>query len=202
MTLSSWDDLRFTISTLLTIGFSAHKGDDVDISALTVEQYLALIQDNNRLGNNRPGIGKPKIGDDVEFKKISNFMRELRRKLFAGIDDDDAHEHVRRGRALRWKKRLPAGMINTWDLLEKEFICPYRTRKTVCMIKNHGEVHNLKAREDEEDMDVGLDITVEDVERLRQFLTPTIHTLPNLEPIVQPYMSLGPVHDKEKIVRE
>ncbi|GKB96410.1 hypothetical protein Tco_0982547 [Tanacetum coccineum] len=43
---------------------------------------------------------------------------------------------------------------------------------------------------------------VKDVERLRQFLTPTIHTLPNLKPVVQPYMPLGPVHDKEKIVRE
>ncbi|GJW24040.1 hypothetical protein Tco_0037851 [Tanacetum coccineum] len=75
-------------------------------------------------------------------------MRELRRKIFAGTDDEDAHEHVRRvleiidlfhfpsithdavmprvfpitlkGRALRWKKGLPAGVINTWDLLEKE----------------------------------------------------------------------------------
>ncbi|GJW78740.1 hypothetical protein Tco_0140422 [Tanacetum coccineum] len=52
------------------------------------------------------------------------------------------------------------------------------------------------------DMDVGWDITIKDVERLRQFLTPTIHTLPNLETLVQPYMPLGPVHDKEKIVRE
>ncbi|GJU10851.1 hypothetical protein Tco_1133247 [Tanacetum coccineum] len=64
-------------------------GDDVDISALTIEQYLALIQDNNR-----PGIVKPKIGDDVEFEINSNIMRELRRKLFAGTDDEDAHEHV------------------------------------------------------------------------------------------------------------
>ncbi|GJV13291.1 hypothetical protein Tco_1354832 [Tanacetum coccineum] len=119
--------------------------DDVDISTLTIEQYLALIQDNNR-----SGIVKPKIGDDVEFEINSNFMRELRRKCFAGIDDEDAHKHVRRvleivdlfhfpgvthdvvmlrvfpitlkGWALRWKKRLPAGMINTWDLLKKEFI--------------------------------------------------------------------------------
>ncbi|GKC89190.1 hypothetical protein Tco_1149839 [Tanacetum coccineum] len=51
------------------------------------------------------------------------------------------------------------------------------------------------------EMDVGWDITVEGVERLWQFFTPTIHTLPNLEPVVQPYMSLGRVHDKEKIIR-
>nr|GEU77215.1 hypothetical protein [Tanacetum cinerariifolium] len=64
-------------------------GDDVDICALTIEQYLALIQDNNR-----PGIVKP---------KIAIFPITLKR------------------RALRWKKGLPAGMINTWDLLEKEY---------------------------------------------------------------------------------
>ncbi|GKB09312.1 hypothetical protein Tco_0837624 [Tanacetum coccineum] len=52
------------------------------------------------------------------------------------------------------------------------------------------------------DMDVRRDITVKDVEMLRQFLTPTIHTLPNLKPIVQPYMPLEPVNDKEKIKRE
>ncbi|GJZ02948.1 hypothetical protein Tco_0520909 [Tanacetum coccineum] len=120
-------------------------GDDIDISAFTIEQYQVLIQDNNK-----PGIVKPKIGDDVEFKINSNIMRELRRKLLACTDDEDAHEHVRRvleivdlfhfpsvthdavmlrvfpitlkGQALRWKKRLPVGMINTWDLLEKEFI--------------------------------------------------------------------------------
>ncbi|GJX55954.1 hypothetical protein Tco_0285851 [Tanacetum coccineum] len=79
----------------------------------------------------------PKIGDDVEFEINANFMRELRRKLFTGTDDEDAYEHVRtileivdffhfpgvthdavmlrvfpitlKGRALRWKDRLPAG---------------------------------------------------------------------------------------------
>nr|GEU94105.1 hypothetical protein [Tanacetum cinerariifolium] len=56
--------------------------------------------------------------------------------------------------------------------------------------------------EDEGDMDVSWDITVKDVKRLRQFLTPTIHTLPNPEPVAKPYMPFGPVYDKEKIIRE
>ncbi|GJT70863.1 hypothetical protein Tco_1030149 [Tanacetum coccineum] len=86
--------------------------------------------------------------------------------------------------------------------LKEQMGSPYRTRKTVCMIENPGEVHKIKAQDDEGDMDVGWDITFKDVERLRQFLTPTINTLPNLKPVVQPYMLLGPVHDKEKIVRE
>ncbi|GKF07921.1 hypothetical protein Tco_0042145 [Tanacetum coccineum] len=116
--------------------------DDVDISALTLEQYIALIPVDIK-----PGIVNPKIGDDVKFNINANFMRELRCKLFAGTDDEDAYEHVRtvlaivdlfhfpgvthdvimlrvfpitlKGRALRWKNRLPAGTIITWDLLKK-----------------------------------------------------------------------------------
>ncbi|GKC85799.1 hypothetical protein Tco_1141516 [Tanacetum coccineum] len=65
--------------------------DDVDINTLTMEQYLAWVQDNIR-----PGMVKPKIGNDVEFEINSNCMRELRRKLFKGTDDEDAHKHVRR----------------------------------------------------------------------------------------------------------
>ncbi|GJY02463.1 hypothetical protein Tco_0360615 [Tanacetum coccineum] len=78
----------------------------------------------------------------------------------------------------------------------------YRTRETVRMIGNPEEIHNAKAQEDEGDMDVGWDITSKDVERLRQFLTPTMQTLPNLKLVVQPYIPLGPVHDKDKIIRE
>nr|GEV43265.1 hypothetical protein [Tanacetum cinerariifolium] len=52
-------------------------GDDVDINTLTMNQYLALIQDN--IG---PGIGKPEIDSKVKFKINGNFMRELRHKLF------------------------------------------------------------------------------------------------------------------------
>ncbi|GJW04331.1 hypothetical protein Tco_1563187 [Tanacetum coccineum] len=51
-------------------------------------------------------------------------------------------------------------------------------------------------------MNAGWDITVKDVERLMQLLTPTIHTLPNLELVVHPYMPLGSFYDIEKIVRE
>ncbi|GJY03140.1 hypothetical protein Tco_0361292 [Tanacetum coccineum] len=64
--------------------------DDVDINALTMEQYIALIPNDIK-----PGIVNPKICDDVEFEINANFMRELRRKLFAGTDDEDAYEHVR-----------------------------------------------------------------------------------------------------------
>ncbi|GJW21412.1 hypothetical protein Tco_0032034 [Tanacetum coccineum] len=116
--------------------------NDVDIIALTIEQYIALIPDDIK-----PCIVNPKIGDDVEFEINSNFIRELRRKLFASTDGEDAYKHVRtvleivdlfhfpgvthdaimlrvfpitlKGQALRWKDRLPAWSVTTWDLLKK-----------------------------------------------------------------------------------
>ncbi|GJZ09034.1 hypothetical protein Tco_0543317 [Tanacetum coccineum] len=67
--------------------------------------------------------------------------------------------------------------------LEEQIGSPYRTLKTVCMIENPREVHKMKDQEDERGMDAGWDITIKDVERLTQLLTPTIHTLPNLESV-------------------
>nr|GEZ65209.1 hypothetical protein [Tanacetum cinerariifolium] len=52
------------------------------------------------------------------------------------------------------------------------------------------------------DMDDGLGTTIKDIERLRKILIPTIHTLSNLEPVVQPYMPRGPVRDDVKVVKE
>ncbi|GJT24792.1 hypothetical protein Tco_0894729 [Tanacetum coccineum] len=355
--------------------FIINMEDDVDINTLTIEQYMAWFQDNIR-----PGVVKPKIGNNVEFEINSNFMRELRRKLFKGTIDEDAHEHVRKvleivdlfhfpdvthdavmlrvfpitlkGPALIWINRLSAGLVTTWDLLEKAFIwqyCPpfkttkkleitvfsnkrwmrhcimlgkehshnwydetttrelindspnnidtkkpkenihdtqanfkncegshltmeyplekedkaveqskymrslketiikfcknsiskqvaddewirkfikntdsniralktttknlketqtiltntgnpYKTRKTICAIGIPEEI-----KEDEGDLNDGCDIAVEDVERLRKILTPPIHALPNLKPIVQPYMPLGLVYNKAKVVKE
>ncbi|GJX05414.1 hypothetical protein Tco_0191330 [Tanacetum coccineum] len=60
--------------------------------------------------------------------------------------------------------------------LKEQMGSPYRTRKTVRMIGNPKEIHNAKAQEDKGDMEVRI--------------------------VVQPYIPLGPVHDKDKIVRE
>ncbi|GKC36685.1 monodehydroascorbate reductase [Tanacetum coccineum] len=86
--------------------------------------------------------------------------------------------------------------------LKKQKDNPYKTRETVCMIRIPKKIHKKKAQEDEGDMDDGWDITIKDVERLRQILTLTIHALPNLTLVVQLYMPQGPVHDEVKVVRE
>ncbi|GJX79888.1 hypothetical protein Tco_0328037 [Tanacetum coccineum] len=124
-------------------GLSTMAGVDVD--TLTMEQYLALSRENQA-----PGVVKPEIGGNVNFKIKSQFMRELREDTFFGNKDVDAHDHIDRvlnivglfnilgfskdavmlrvfpftltGSAKRWVDRLAPGTINTWDLLKKAFI--------------------------------------------------------------------------------
>ncbi|GJX69790.1 retrotransposon ORF1 [Tanacetum coccineum] len=107
--------------------------------------------------------------------RLINFMRELRRKLFKGIDDEDAHEHVQRvleivdlfyfpgvthdvimlsvfhitlkGTALRWINKLSAGLVTTWDLLEKAFIKQYCPPSKTA--KKLEEIRNFKQELDE-----------------------------------------------------
>ncbi|GJR93620.1 hypothetical protein Tco_0265794 [Tanacetum coccineum] len=86
--------------------------------------------------------------------------------------------------------------------LKEQMGRPYRTRETIRMIGNPEEIHNEEAQEDEGDMDVGWDITRKDVKRLRKFLTPTIHTLPNLEPIVPPCIPLDQSMIRIKLIQE
>ncbi|GJW20741.1 hypothetical protein Tco_0031363 [Tanacetum coccineum] len=56
-----------------------------------LEKYLAVTR-----GNQAPGMVKPEIGGNVNFKIKSQFMRELREDTFSGNKNDDAHEHVKR----------------------------------------------------------------------------------------------------------
>ncbi|GJR54920.1 hypothetical protein Tco_1405441 [Tanacetum coccineum] len=102
------------------------------------------------------------------------------------------------------KESVPRDLLPTLFLghLKEQMGSPYETRETIHMNRNPEGIHNAKAQNDEGEMDVGWDVTNKDVERIRQFLTPTIHTLSHLEPVVQPYIPLGPVHDKHKIIRE
>ncbi|GJZ70904.1 hypothetical protein Tco_0634755 [Tanacetum coccineum] len=63
----------------------------VDVDTLTMEQYLAMSRENQA-----PGVVKPKIGGNVNFKIKSQFMRELREDTFSGNKDKDAHDHIDR----------------------------------------------------------------------------------------------------------
>ncbi|GJT09584.1 retrotransposon ORF1 [Tanacetum coccineum] len=150
-------------------------------------------------------------------------MRELRCKLFKGVDDEDAHEHVWRvleivdlfhfpsithdavmlrvfpitlkGSALRWINKLSAGLVTTWDFLEKAFIrqyCPsFKTAKKLDIIRNVKQemdetlyhawkrcrpTHDKEkvVKEEEQDYDIPLQ------DGVMQALTPqTVHITPS-----------------------
>ncbi|GJR61577.1 zinc knuckle CX2CX4HX4C containing protein [Tanacetum coccineum] len=63
----------------------------VDVDTLTMEQYLALLRENQA-----PGVVKPEIRGNVNFEIKSKFMRELREDTFSGNKDEDAHDHIDR----------------------------------------------------------------------------------------------------------
>nr|GEV14649.1 hypothetical protein [Tanacetum cinerariifolium] len=117
----------------------------VDINTLTMEQYLALSQENQA-----PGVVKQEIRGNVNFDIKSQFMRELKEDTFSRNKNEDFHDHVDQvltivslfniprvsqdtlllhvfpftltGSAQRWVDRLTPGAVNYWDLLIKAFI--------------------------------------------------------------------------------
>ncbi|GJY49159.1 reverse transcriptase domain-containing protein [Tanacetum coccineum] len=141
-----------------------------EIDNLTMEQYLALTR-----GNQAPGVVKPEIRVNVNFKIKSQFMRELREDTFSGNKNDDAYEHVEQvldivslfnipgvshdavklcvfpitltGAAKRWVDRLPPRTVDSWDLLKKAFIQRYCPPSRIA--KQLEEIRNFKQEEDE-----------------------------------------------------
>ncbi|GKD35706.1 hypothetical protein Tco_1251215, partial [Tanacetum coccineum] len=69
----------------------------VDVDTLTMEQYLALSWENQA-----PGMVKPEIRGNVNFKIKSHFMRELREDTFFGNKDEDAHDHIDWALSIIW----------------------------------------------------------------------------------------------------
>ncbi|GJY26494.1 reverse transcriptase domain-containing protein [Tanacetum coccineum] len=116
--------------------------------------------------NSSMSILEPLMGLIIE-RGAGNYNRSTSNEMFS-TDDEDPHEHVRRvleiadlfhfhgvthdavmlrvfpitlkGPALRWINRLLAGLVTTWDLLEKAFIrqyCPpFKTAKKLEIIRN------------------------------------------------------------------
>ncbi|GJY25855.1 retrovirus-related pol polyprotein from transposon TNT 1-94 [Tanacetum coccineum] len=104
----------------------------VDVDTLTMEQYLALSQENQA-----PGVVKPEIGGNVNFKiKITKDAVMLRVFPFT----------LTRA-AKRWVDRLAPGTINTWDLLKKAFIQRYCPPSLTS--KQLEVIHNFKQEGDE-----------------------------------------------------
>ncbi|GKE88897.1 hypothetical protein Tco_1566372, partial [Tanacetum coccineum] len=147
----------------------------------------------------------PKKEDEVVEQ--SKYMRSLEETIFKfceeSIKKQDADDEWIRKSIKNTESNIRILRTTTKNLQEKAYQLTHTILTDTCeKVKNDNGTFEGTNRRIKGDMDVDWDIAVEDIERLRQFLTPTIHTLHNLEPVVQPYMSLGPVHDKDKIVRE
>ncbi|GJU57040.1 hypothetical protein Tco_1234806 [Tanacetum coccineum] len=85
---STWSPREITLY-LLFVFYRTMAG--VDIDTLTMEQYLALPRENQA-----PGVVKPKIRGNVNFKIKSQFMCELMEDTFSRNKDDDAQDHIDR----------------------------------------------------------------------------------------------------------
>ncbi|GKB47655.1 uncharacterized mitochondrial protein-like protein [Tanacetum coccineum] len=142
----------------------------VEIDTLTMEQYLALSQENQP-----SGVVKLEIEGNVNFEIKSQFMRELREDTFSENKNEDAHDQIDRvlsiiglcniprvfkdavmlrvfpfiltGAAKRWVDRLAPGTINTWDLLKKAFIQRYCPSSMTA--KQLEDIYNFKQEGDE-----------------------------------------------------
>ncbi|GKD72476.1 hypothetical protein Tco_1330758, partial [Tanacetum coccineum] len=65
----------------------------VNVNTLTMEQYLALSRDKQA-----PGVVKPEIEGNVNFKIKSQLMREFREDTFSGNKNEDAHDPIDQSR--------------------------------------------------------------------------------------------------------
>ncbi|GJR88923.1 hypothetical protein Tco_0212934 [Tanacetum coccineum] len=113
----------------------------VDIDTLTMVQYLALSRENLA-----PGVVKPEIGGNVNFKIKSQFMRELREDTFLGNKDEDAHDHIDRVLNIVALFNIP-GVSKDADLLKKAFIQRYCPSSMT--VKQLEDIHNFKQEGDE-----------------------------------------------------
>ncbi|GJR54378.1 hypothetical protein Tco_1404899 [Tanacetum coccineum] len=108
----------------------------VDINTLTMEQYLALSRENQA-----PGVVKPEIGGNVNFKIKSQFMRELREDTFSGNKNEDAHDHIDRVLSI-------VGLFNILGVSKdaafiQRYCPPSKTAKQL------EDIHNFKQEGDE-----------------------------------------------------
>ncbi|GJX80311.1 hypothetical protein Tco_0328460, partial [Tanacetum coccineum] len=96
---------------------------DIDISTLTMEQYLALTR-----GSQAPYMVKHAIGNNnddahghlekvLDIVSLFNIPRVSHDAIMLSVFPTTLI-----GDAKRWINRIPSGMINTWDLLEKAFL--------------------------------------------------------------------------------
>ncbi|GJY81666.1 putative ribonuclease H-like domain-containing protein [Tanacetum coccineum] len=113
--------------------------ENVDIENLTLEQYLAVGQNNTRRRFTYP--------DDSTFEIKGQLLRELHKISFSGGPTNSSVEHIRI--AKRWFERTSTECTKSWSDLKQNFIqrfCP-----PAMIFKQLSEIQNFK-QEDEESL--------------------------------------------------
>ncbi|GKE21897.1 hypothetical protein Tco_1433409 [Tanacetum coccineum] len=111
--------------------------ENVDIENLTLEQYLALDQNNTRKRFTCP--------DDSKVEIKGQLLRELRKISFLGGLTDSAVEHIRI--AKRWFERTSIECTKSWSDLKQNFIrrfCP-----PAMIFMQLSEIRNFKQEDGE-----------------------------------------------------
>ncbi|GKB91078.1 hypothetical protein Tco_0963350, partial [Tanacetum coccineum] len=170
--LSSWDNLGFTNPTLHTIGFSARIMEiGPDIGNMTLNEYLEYKAEKERQSwrNVQSKSSPTRI-------RAENLRRMGQDKVQNGCDDDTSRDTNHESGNLLNFPIFPATN-------EFSSIC----EQDVDLEKEEAQV------EDDDDGNIYniCDITVEDVERIRQFLTPNL--LVEMDEVIQ-HLILQPIH--------
>ncbi|GKA03982.1 hypothetical protein Tco_0676763 [Tanacetum coccineum] len=142
--------------------------ENIDIENLTLEQYLAVDQNNTRRRFTYP--------DDSTFEIEGQLLKELRKISFSGGPTDSAVEHISNvleitsifnaqgstlvqvfpltleGIAKRWFERTSTECIKNWSDLKQNFIrkfCP-----PTMIFKQFSEIRNFKQEDGESLFDI------------------------------------------------
>ncbi|GJW51730.1 hypothetical protein Tco_0093081 [Tanacetum coccineum] len=93
----------------------------VEFNTLTTEQYLALSRENQA-----PGVVKPKIEGNVNFKIKSQFMRELREDTFSKNKNEDYHNHIDRVLSIVGLFNIPEELEDIYNFKQEGDVSLYQ----------------------------------------------------------------------------
>ncbi|GKF35127.1 hypothetical protein Tco_0108327 [Tanacetum coccineum] len=113
----------------------------VDVDTLTMKQYLALSRENQA-----PGVVKPEIRGNVNFKIKSQFMRGLREDTFSGNKNKDTHNHIDRVLSIVGLFNIPRVSKDAVMLRVFPFILTRTAKRWTA--KQLEDIHNFTQEED------------------------------------------------------
>ncbi|GJT86639.1 reverse transcriptase domain-containing protein [Tanacetum coccineum] len=163
------DELRSLDFNLLSDQDYAEE-EVVEIMVKTMKQYMSKTR-----ADYGSGVARPKIKDKDNFELKGQFLKELHKNTFSGLDHEDANEHIEKvleivdlfnipnitidqvmlraflifliGVASHWLKNEPTSSITTWDGLKIKILNKYFPPART--VKKMEEINNFQQEPDE-----------------------------------------------------